>query len=82
MTIAIPTNRPMKQRVLTADANSWSSVKNERTIPKIPVKKMRMTPQPSAALVVPKDAFFKGIVNVVLNQTTGRLSHRSFVFKI
>jgi hypothetical protein len=82
MIMAIPINRPMKQRVLTADASSGSSVKNERTIPNIPVKKMRMTPQPTAAFIAPKGAFFNGIVNIALNQDIDRLFYPPSIFKI
>lgn len=57
-TIAMPISMPIKHRLLTAAANSGSSVKKESTKPKIPVKKIMMTPHPTAALVAPKEAFF------------------------
>ena len=58
ITIAMPINIPIKHRLLTDAANSGSSVKKESTKPKIPVKKIMMTPHPRAALVAPKGAFF------------------------
>ena len=72
MTIAIPINRPIKQRVLTADASSTLSVKNERMIPMIPVIKMRMTPHPKAAFVALKEAFFNGILKYDLDSKNYR----------
>jgi hypothetical protein len=57
-TIAMPINMPIKHRLLTAAANSGSSVKKESTKPKIPVKKIMMTPHPTAVLVAPKEVFF------------------------
>jgi len=58
MTIAMPISMPIKHRLLTDAANSGSSVKKDSTKPKMPVKKIMMTPHPTAALVVPKEAFF------------------------
>jgi len=58
MTITTPMAIPIKHRLLTVAANSGSSAKKDIMIPKIPVAKIMMTPQPSAALTEPNGAFF------------------------
>ena len=48
---------PIKHLLRTADANYGSLAKNEMMIPKIPVAKIMVTPQPKAAFTEPKGAF-------------------------
>lgn len=67
MTITTPMAIPIKHRLRTVVANSGSSVKNDTIIPKIPVAKIMMTPQPSAALTEPNGAFLNVIDPLTLS---------------
>ncbi len=58
MTMTIPIAIPRRHRLRTAAASSGSFAKKETIKPKIPVKKINMTPQPNAAFTEPKGVFF------------------------
>ena len=58
MTMTTPMAIPIRHRLRTAAPSSGSFAKKEMTMPKIPVKKINMMPQPNAAFTDPKGAFF------------------------